>query len=92
MKNLDKFFFKVDLPWVNLLWSQYYTNGRVPGNIMKGSFWWRSILRLLDNFKGIAKASFGTGDTILFWCVMWNGQVLKLSFPSCIVMPKMARG
>jgi hypothetical protein len=68
MKNLDKFFNKDDLPWVKLIWSQYYNNGKLPGHGMKGSFWWRRILRLLDCYKGIAKAEFSLGDTILFWC------------------------
>jgi hypothetical protein len=66
MKNLDKFFSKVDLPWVKLLWTQYYTNGKIPVNGMKDSFWWRSMLRLLDNFKGIAKVDYGFVDTIIF--------------------------
>jgi hypothetical protein len=48
---------------------------------MKGSFCWRSILRLLDIYKGIAKVDFGSGDTILFWQDLWNGQVLKLTYP-----------
>jgi hypothetical protein len=38
MKNLDKFYNKEDVPWVQLLWSKYYTNGNVPGHNMKGSF------------------------------------------------------
>jgi hypothetical protein len=39
MKNLDKFFKKANLPWVNLIWSQYYSNGLMPGNTRRGSFW-----------------------------------------------------
>jgi hypothetical protein len=81
MKNLDKFFSKADLPWVNLVWSQYYGNSRVPDNLRKRFFWWRSILKLLDTYKGIARAEFGKGDRILFWYDLWNNQVLKLSFP-----------
>jgi hypothetical protein len=81
MKNLDKFYSKADLPWVNLVWSQYYGRGRVPDNLRKGSFWWRSILKLLDIYKGISRAEFGKGDTILFWHDLWNYRVLKLSFP-----------
>jgi hypothetical protein len=81
MKFLDKFFSKVDLSWVKLLWTQYYANGKISGNEMKCSFLWRSKLRLLDNFKGIAKANFGFGDTILFWHDLWNEQVLKLAYP-----------
>jgi hypothetical protein len=81
MKNLDKFFNKANLPWVKLIWSQYYSNGKLPGHAMKGFFWWRSILRLLDNYKGIAKANFHSGDTILFWHDLWNELVLKLTYP-----------
>jgi hypothetical protein len=81
LKNLDKFFSKADLHWVKLIWSQYYGNGQVPGNPMKGSFWWRSVLSLLNTFKGIAKADYGKGDTILFWHDLWNDQLLKASFP-----------
>jgi hypothetical protein len=81
MKNVDKFFFKADLSWVKLVWSQYCGNGQLPGSTRKGSFWWRSILQLLDTYKGIARAEYGKGDTILFWHDLWNNQVLKLSFP-----------
>jgi hypothetical protein len=33
----------------------------------KGSFWWRSMLKLLDSYKCIAQVEEGMGDTILFW-------------------------
>jgi hypothetical protein len=36
MKNLHKFFNKADLPWVKLLWSKYYSNGKVSGTTKKG--------------------------------------------------------
>jgi hypothetical protein len=45
---------------------------------MKGSCSWRSMLRLLNSFKGIAHAHLGSGDTILFWNDLWNGRVLRL--------------
>jgi hypothetical protein len=48
LKNLHKFFNKANLPWVHLVWSQYYTNGKLPSSMPKGSSWWRSMLRLLD--------------------------------------------
>jgi hypothetical protein len=38
MKKLDKFFTKVDLPWIKLIWSQYYSNVKIPGNGMRGFF------------------------------------------------------
>jgi hypothetical protein len=50
MKNLDKFFNKRDLPWVQLIWPNYYRNGKVPGEIRKCSFWWRSMLGLLNTY------------------------------------------
>jgi hypothetical protein len=28
------------------------------------------VLRLLDNYKGIAKVDFGSGDTILFGMIL----------------------
>jgi hypothetical protein len=85
MKNLDKFFSKADLPWVKLIWSQYYTNGKISGSRMEGSFWWRGNLRLLDTFKGLARAEFGSGDTILFWHDLWNSHVIKHQFPHLCV-------
>jgi hypothetical protein len=78
----------VDLPWVQLLWSKYYSNGKVPGQRPKGSYWWRSILKLLNTYKGVAQAQFGSSDTILFWTDMWNGRVLQLSFPQLFLFAK----
>jgi hypothetical protein len=66
MKNLHKFFYKDDVSWVKLLWSKYYINGKVPGQTIKGSFWWKSILKLLTAYKGIVQVVVGTGDSILF--------------------------
>jgi hypothetical protein len=80
-ENLDKFFSKVYLPWVNLVWSQYYVNGQVPEKLEKWSFWWRCILKLLNTYKEKAKAELGRCDTIMFWHDLWNDQVLKISFP-----------
>jgi hypothetical protein len=31
MKNLDKCVGMADLPWVKLIWSYYYSNGKLPG-------------------------------------------------------------
>jgi hypothetical protein len=76
MKHLHKFYNKEDLPWVQLVWTNYYGNGKLPGMVKRGSFWWRSIVKLLDMYKGIAQADAGAGDTILFLKDMWNGRVL----------------
>jgi hypothetical protein len=48
LEKPHKFFNKVDSPWAQLLWSQFYSNGKVSGTIRKGGFWWsRSIVKLI---------------------------------------------
>jgi hypothetical protein len=48
---------------------------------MKGSFWWRDILKLLDKFKGLASVQIKDGASCLFWEDCWDGQPLRLSLP-----------
>jgi hypothetical protein len=81
MKNLHKFFTMADLPWVKLVWSKYYRNGKLYNHVVKGSFWWRSLLKLLNIFKGISHIQLGAGDTIIFWSDLWNGRILQQSYP-----------
>jgi hypothetical protein len=40
MKNLHKFFNKQDYPWVNLIWENYYRDGKPLDQRPQGSFWW----------------------------------------------------
>jgi len=54
MKILDKFFNRKDIPWVNLVWEKHCRNGRLPGIVKKGSFWWMDVLKLLTPFKEMA--------------------------------------
>jgi hypothetical protein len=81
LKNLHKFYSKADLTWVKLIWNKYYNNGRLPGQIMKGSFWWRSLLKLITTYKGIAQANLQSCRTIIFWSDMWNGRILQILYP-----------
>jgi hypothetical protein len=39
LKHLHKFYNKDDLPWVNLIWANYYKNESTPGQIRRGAFW-----------------------------------------------------
>jgi hypothetical protein len=66
LKYLHKFFNNHDLPWVNIIWNNYYMSGRLPGHRRIDSFWWKSLLNLLHNFKGLAFPTIGNGRTILF--------------------------
>ena len=67
-KQLHKFYNKNEIPWVQLFWFKYYTNGKVPhGTKELGSFWWKDLLRLLVFYRGIVKCQIGDGSSILFW-------------------------
>lgn len=42
IKYLHKFFNRHDIPWVDIIWNQYYKDGKMPSFPMSvGSFWWR---------------------------------------------------
>lgn len=38
-KNMHKPFNRLDIPWVNFVWEKYYSNGKLPSHVRKGSFW-----------------------------------------------------
>jgi hypothetical protein len=90
MKNLDIFFNKNDLPWVHLVWSNYYKNGKVPGETRKGSFWWRSMLKLLNTFKGISQANVGVGETIMLWVTYGMGEFFRIIIQNCSPLQRIA--
>jgi hypothetical protein len=63
LKHLDKFYNHRDIPWVHLIWDAHY-DGKIPhAEKLCGSFWWRDVLKLVDNFKGVAGVKHGKGDT-----------------------------
>lgn len=80
MKQLHKFYNHADVPWVHLVWDNYYTNS-LPGQRKRGSFWWRDILKLLGQFKGIALPIPQNRRTISLWDDLWAGQVFKHASP-----------
>jgi hypothetical protein len=51
LKFLNKFYNRVQVPWVQLTWSVFYSRP-IPPHHRKGvgSFWWRDIMSLSDNF------------------------------------------
>jgi len=54
MKHLHKFYNQREVPWVQLIWYKYYQN-KVPHTSREvGSFWWKDILRLHNQYLGIA--------------------------------------
>jgi hypothetical protein len=82
IKHLDKFYNKKDIPWVYLIWNAYYSNREVPHAAKnRGSFWWRDVLSLMDQFRGIASYTVGDGTTVLFWLDIWNNHLLQNKYP-----------
>jgi hypothetical protein len=85
IKHLDEFYNHMDIPWVHLLWTSYYVGKVTHSENLCGSFWWRDVLKLVDNFRGVAAVKHGKGDTYLFWTDDWllNGsnRPLRSRFP-----------
>jgi hypothetical protein len=73
------------LPLVQLIWSEYYLDSIPHAENLKGSFWWRDVLKQVDNFRGVARVKPGRGDTFLFWLDSWylndSFVILKDKFP-----------
>ena len=85
LKHLDKFYNKVDVPWVHLVWNAYYMEGVPHRQNLIGSFWWRDIFKLENKFREVAIISPGSGETILFWHDSWvfmgASQPMRTRFP-----------
>jgi hypothetical protein len=52
---------------------------------MRGSFWWKDVLKQVDNFRGVFSINPGKGDLDLFWLdnLQSNGSTtpFQLRFP-----------
>jgi hypothetical protein len=73
------------VPWVQLIWYAHY-QGKLPHvENLGGSFWWRDVLKLVDNFRGVAAVTMGKGDTFIFWSDTWlmdnDSRPMKDRFP-----------
>jgi len=58
------------------------------GTNFRGSFWWRDILKLLTQFKGIAVVSIQDGKSCFLWHDLWNGMVCIQAFPELFSFAK----
>ena len=88
LKNLHKFFNRLDILWVHLIWEKHYQNDKLPSTIKKGSFWWKDNLKLLDKFKGLASVNLSYGRTCLLWWDLWDNQVCAQVFPELFSFSK----
>lgn len=80
MKHLHKNFHDDTLPWVKLIWGSYYPDGLITTRDV-GSFWWKSITKLIPEFKQIAKGIIGQGNTISISQDNWGHGLLKDQYP-----------
>jgi hypothetical protein len=72
-KHLHKFFNKADAPWVDLTWKAHYTVAlALQARNPRGSFWWKALCRLFDQYRAVSKAVVSIGDTTMFWRDIWN--------------------
>jgi hypothetical protein len=81
LKNFDKFFNKADTPWVHLVLEKHFNNGKFPNHTLRGFFWWRDILRLLDKFKSLASITVHKGYTCFIWHDLWGGSIRSQGLP-----------
>jgi hypothetical protein len=66
MKYLDKFCNRAHIPWVSLVWSEYYEDKVPHAEKLCGFFWWRDIMKLVNDFRQVTRIKPGDGKTILF--------------------------
>ena len=75
MKQLHKFFSKENIPWVKLVWS-LYAPGAPHAQSKRGSFWWKDVFSLVDDYRSITTCQIGEGTSVLFWKDFWQNGVL----------------
>jgi hypothetical protein len=88
LKFLHKLFSKADIPWVKIVWDNYYQNGKLSGQNKKGSFWWKDIVKILHKFKDLAAVSVADGSSVIFWKDHWNGITPAQRFPELFSIAK----
>ncbi|XP_073362281.1 uncharacterized protein [Aegilops tauschii subsp. strangulata] len=87
IKHLHKFYNKVDVPWVTLIWNSYYDHGVPQATAHAGSFWWRGVLKLHEAYTAIASAHINMGDSALFWTDSWH--IGGSARPLCWRLPRL---
>ncbi|XP_073360244.1 uncharacterized protein [Aegilops tauschii subsp. strangulata] len=81
LKMLHKFYNRIDLPWVNLVWSAYYVDSIPHASDPCGLFWWRDVMQLSPIYRAITTVQVGDGRTVLFWKDLWHDAILSDNHP-----------
>jgi hypothetical protein len=87
IKFLDKFYNNSDVPWVKLVWHAYYQDKIPHDENLCGSFWWRDVMKQVDNFRGVAQVKMGRGTSFLFWSDNWT--INNSSVPMRHIFPQL---
>jgi hypothetical protein len=72
-------------PWVNLTLGTYYSDGRVPGTRLEGSFWWRAIF-IYWIYNNQCLDVIDTCTTFLH--DLWHDRCLNQSFAHLLTYAK----
>jgi hypothetical protein len=80
LKHLHKFYNHDSTPWVQLIWDSYYYETVPHAVTLAGSFWWKSIIKLSDQYRLLTKCAVGNGSSILFWSDLWGDQIFAGQF------------
>ena len=81
LKYLHKFYNHHDLPWVDLIWTTYYTHNIPHASEPCGSFWWKDILNLAPAYRAVTSVELGDGGSTLFSKDAWREDILANSHP-----------
>jgi hypothetical protein len=60
-KHLHKFYNNDDTPWVQLVRDSYYFESVPHAITLAGSFWWKDVFSLSDQYRVITKCEIGDG-------------------------------
>jgi hypothetical protein len=55
LKHLHKFYNNEDIPWVHLVRDAYYHQSVPHAVVLAGSFWWKSIITLSDEYRNLTR-------------------------------------
>jgi hypothetical protein len=79
MKNLDKFFNRHNLAWVNLVWDNHYRSDSIPLNYKQRLILVENILKTLHKYKSISKVQVKDGRSIVLWHDTWDSSIQSQS-------------
>jgi hypothetical protein len=88
MKYIHKFYNHEDLPWVSLTWDSFYSCNAPHLKRSAGSFWWRDVMSVVDDYFKLATCNICCGTTASLWHDSWGFGVLRQLSPSFFILPR----